>query len=105
MAFERVAAFRDVPECSGLRVELCGRAIGLYRVGDRVFAMDDVCPHAGYSLSEGELSGTRVVCPAHGWDFDVATGLAPGETDEPPLERFPVRIDDGQVLIDLDDPL
>jgi nitrite reductase/ring-hydroxylating ferredoxin subunit len=105
VAFVQVAALREVPERSGRRVELQGRTIGLYRVGDRVCALDDVCPHAGYSLSEGELTGTRIVCPAHGWEFDVVTGLAPGEIEEEPLERFAVRIEDGQVFVDLDDPL
>jgi nitrite reductase/ring-hydroxylating ferredoxin subunit len=105
VAFERVAALREIPEGAGLRVELRGRTIGLYRVRDRVFAMDDACPHAGYPLSEGDLIGTRVVCPAHGWEFDVVTGLAPGEVEEEPLERYPVRIDAGEVLLDLDDPL
>jgi nitrite reductase/ring-hydroxylating ferredoxin subunit len=105
VAFEWVAALRKIPEGSGLRVEHRGRSIGLYRAEGRICAMDDVCPHEGYSLSAGELCGTRIVCPGHGWEFDVVTGLAPGETDEEPLERFPVRIEGDRVLLDLDDPL
>jgi nitrite reductase/ring-hydroxylating ferredoxin subunit len=105
MAFERVAALAEIPEGCGLRVSLRGRTLGLYRIDAHVYAMDDACPHAGYSLSEGDLCGRHIVCPAHGWEFDVATGLAPGETDEPPLDRFPVQIEGADVLVDLDNPL
>jgi 3-phenylpropionate/trans-cinnamate dioxygenase ferredoxin subunit len=38
------------------------------------YAIDDTCNHAGESLSKGEMDGCRVVCPAHGYVFDVRTG-------------------------------
>jgi nitrite reductase/ring-hydroxylating ferredoxin subunit len=39
------------------------------------FAIDDTCNHAGESLAKGELSGCQVSCPAHGYVFDVRTGV------------------------------
>ena len=38
------------------------------------YAIDDTCNHAGDSLARGELSGCNIVCPAHGYLFDVRTG-------------------------------
>ena len=38
------------------------------------FAIEDACNHAGASLSEGERQGSCVVCPMHGYVFDLATG-------------------------------
>jgi nitrite reductase/ring-hydroxylating ferredoxin subunit len=105
MAFERVAELAQIPSDCGLRVRMAGREVGLYRIGDRVYAMDNLCPHAGYPLHEGELDGTWVICPGHGWAFDVITGLAPGEIEEEPLERYPVRVEDGAVWIDVSAPL
>lgn len=105
MAFERVASASDLPARGGLRLEIGDRQIGLYRVAGRVYAMEDQCPHAGFSLSEGELDGTLVICPGHCWEFDLETGRAPGEVDEPPLVRFPARIDGDDVLVDLGSPL
>jgi nitrite reductase/ring-hydroxylating ferredoxin subunit len=105
MAFERVASLRDIPSEGGLRIRAGDRDIGLYRVGDRVYAMDDRCPHAGYPLSEGDLVGTLVICPGHAWEFDLETGLGPGEVAEPPLERFPVKVEGDDVLIDAAAPL
>jgi nitrite reductase/ring-hydroxylating ferredoxin subunit len=104
VAFERVARLCDLPAGRGHCVQVRGRAVGLYRVGERVYAMEDVCPHAGYPLHEGDLDGTCIVCPGHGWTFDLVTGLAPGEIEEPPLERFPVRIVGDEIWIDVARP-
>jgi nitrite reductase/ring-hydroxylating ferredoxin subunit len=38
------------------------------------YAIDDTCNHAGESLSKGEMDGCQIVCPAHGYVFDVRTG-------------------------------
>jgi nitrite reductase (NADH) small subunit/3-phenylpropionate/trans-cinnamate dioxygenase ferredoxin subunit len=104
VAFEHVARLADLPPGRGLCVRIRGREIGLYRVGERVYAMENACPHAGYPLHEGELDGCSIVCPGHGWTFDLATGLAPGEVDEPPLARFAVRVLAGEVWVDPDAP-
>ncbi len=101
MAFERVASLSKLPSSGGLCVTVRGQPIGIFRVGDRVYAVDDVCPHAGFPLHEGEVEGRSVICPGHGWAFDLETGLAPGEIDEEPLPRYEVRIDGDDVLVDV----
>lgn len=77
-----------------------GRELGLYRVGDRVFAMDNDCPHAGYPLHEGQLEGPVIICSGHGWEYDVITGQPPGVTGDRPIARYPVRIDGDQISVD-----
>jgi 3-phenylpropionate/trans-cinnamate dioxygenase ferredoxin component len=39
-----------------------------------VFALEDACNHAGASLAEGWVEENCVVCPMHGYVFDLATG-------------------------------
>jgi 3-phenylpropionate/trans-cinnamate dioxygenase ferredoxin subunit len=46
----------------------------LVNFGGVPYAIDDTCSHAGESLFKGELEGCQVVCPAHGYVFDVRTG-------------------------------
>ncbi len=101
MAFTRVASLSEVPRDRGLCVRVGDEEIGLYRIGDDVFAMHNSCPHQGYPLSEGELDGTQIVCPAHLWAFDVCTGLGPGEIDEEALPRYQVAIEGDDVLVDI----
>ena len=58
------------------------------------------CPHQGTLLSEGEIVKDQLVCRAHGWRFDLATGerdLAPRQC----LRAYPVKSENGEVLVQL----
>ena len=101
MPFVPVARVDEIPTDRGLRVEVDGIGVGLYRVGDEVHAMEDACPHAGFPLSEGELENGVIHCRAHGWPFDVRTGFAPDDADGFPIPCFAVEVVDGTVRIDL----
>ena len=59
------------------RVDVNGKPVALYNVAGTVYASEDTCPHRGGPLGEGELDGTVVTCPWHGWRFDVVTGQSP----------------------------
>ena len=53
---------------------VAGRKLVIGRVDDGYFAVDATCPHAGASLGFGMLEGNALVCPLHGWEFDVFSG-------------------------------
>jgi len=55
-------------------VNVGGRQIPLARVGDKYYAVDNLCPHMNGNLSEGKLEGTVVTCPLHGSQFDISNG-------------------------------
>ena len=57
MTFVAVARLTEIPNDRGLCVSVEGVDVGLYRVGERVYAMEDTCPHAGFPLSKGEFEG------------------------------------------------
>ncbi len=50
--------------------------VSIARVGDRLYAFDDLCPCGDRScpLSGGRLTGTTIMCQCHGSRFDIATG-------------------------------
>ena len=63
-------------------VELDGEGVALFRRGDEVLAIGNECPHQAGSLGDGWLEGDIVVCPLHGWEFDLRSGACmtiPGE--------------------------
>ena len=63
-----------------------------------VYAIDDRCPHRGGPLGAGTLENGEVVCPLHGWAFDLKTGACRSGPDRP-VKTYPVRVVDGQVEI------
>ena len=63
-----------VPDDQPVRLEHGPHGIVVVRKGDELVAYEDVCPHAGWRLSAGEIIDGRLECPGHGWEFDVATG-------------------------------
>ena len=102
----RVARLDEIPSDSGLHIRITEEDreidLGLYRVDDVVYAMEDACPHAGFPLSQGRLEGCVIVCDAHGWPFDVRTGHDPKHADGFPIPCFAVRIVGDEVEVDLE---
>ena len=70
----KVAVRAEVPPGGKKLVDLDGRAIALFNVDGRFYAIDDVCTHDGGPLAEGDLDGAEIRCPRHGARFDVRTG-------------------------------
>lgn len=87
----RVARIADIPEDSGLCVIVSGRQVALFRHGDEVFAIGNICPHQGAPLAEGFQEEGIVECPMHGWQFDLRTGRALNGTQPVPVYAVVVR--------------
>ncbi len=99
MDFVDVAAEADVPQERGLRVVVDGRSVALFRVDHGIVAFDDVCPHAGAPLSGGKVRDGHLVCPWHGFLFDVRSGACPIYTGAPSAKVREVRVAGGRVLV------
>jgi nitrite reductase/ring-hydroxylating ferredoxin subunit len=87
-----------LPDSTGVTVQIQGKEYALFRMGDRVTAIDAACPHAGGRLGDGEVRDGVVTCPLHGWAFNVCTGssLDPPGND---VVTYPVLVEDGKVFI------
>ena len=72
--FVKVAKKSEIPSDTGKLVQVQGKDIALFKVGDKVHAIYAICPHQGGPLAEGGLDDKTVTCPWHGWEFDVTTG-------------------------------
>lgn len=70
------------------------------RVGGRLYAMSDRCPHAEASLSEGLQEGHRVICPLHFAEFDLRDGsVHNGPAGCAHARVFPVTVENGQTYV------
>jgi nitrite reductase/ring-hydroxylating ferredoxin subunit len=79
----------DVPEGRGRVYYWNGCRVAVFRRGNQLFALADRCPHAGASLAQGRLEGHEVVCPQHGYRFDLRTGIC---LDDPSLRATVYRL-------------
>ena len=83
----------DVPDDTPVAVEAEGRQVMLYRHGGSLYALDNVCSHAGGLLSRGTVTGLTVTCPLHGSRFALADGsVGRGPASQPqPVLRTRIR--------------
>jgi len=65
--------------------------VSVARIGDKLFAFGDLCTHANSQLSAGILTGTTLLCPCHGSQFDVASGAVPRGPAKRPFTTYEVR--------------
>jgi nitrite reductase/ring-hydroxylating ferredoxin subunit len=98
VSFVRVAKTSEIPPGEGRVFVVQGRPIALFNVGGSFYALSNVCLHRGGPVGEGDLDGTIVTCPLHGWEYDVRTG---SNTINPAarLSTFPVRIEGSDVYV------
>jgi len=97
-----VPVFRveDLPSGQIRHVKIGRRDIALARVGDELFALGNVCRHAFAPLAEGFMDGYHVMCPWHGWRYDVRDGT----TDHPDADVrvYPTLVKGGDVYVTIE---
>jgi nitrite reductase/ring-hydroxylating ferredoxin subunit len=101
MARVVVASIADLPEQRGVALALGGLRVALFRLGARVFAVEDRCPHRGFPLHDGAVDGSTVRCRTHGSCFDLATGDLTRGPARRGVRVYPAYVVDGQVELDV----
>lgn len=90
--FVGVAKRSELADGGRLSVEVDGRAVLLFRIGDELYAVEDVCTHDGQPLTDGEFANGAIECPRHGARFDVRTGRALCMPAVEPVRVYQVRV-------------
>jgi nitrite reductase (NADH) small subunit len=98
----RMTACDNIPPREGRALEVAGREVALFNLGDRFLAVDNRCPHKGGPLCDGIVTGSAVVCPLHAWKIDLDTGAVerPAGTGTC-IHAYPARVENGIVMIRL----
>ena len=99
--FQPVARLEDIEDGGMKQVVAHGEPIGLYRVGDDVYALHDYCSHEQTELTEGEFEPEEleVECPLHGSRFNVVTGDVRILPATKPVVSYEIKIEDGMVQV------
>ena len=98
----RVGPLSDIGEEQAIRLEIGEAIVAVFRLGNQLYAVGDQCPHMGASLSEGYLDGKMIVCPWHGWTFNLDDGVSPFD-DEARVPVYRVFVEDGDVYVEIDE--
>ena len=97
----RIGKISDVPRRGARCVNHGDMSIAVFRTADdRVFALEDKCPHKNGPLSQGIVHDGCVTCPLHNWVISLETGAAQG-ADEGRTLSFPVRLEGDEIVLGL----
>jgi nitrite reductase/ring-hydroxylating ferredoxin subunit len=102
-SWHRACRAGEVREGAPLGVKLGGLAVGLFRAGDRLLAVHDICSHEYAALSQGYQEGGVVECPLHQARFDLATGKCLGPPAERDIPIFELRVEGDEIYVRLPD--
>jgi len=101
MSWVSIGNMTDIPRRGARCVETPLGKIAVFRTAeDRVFAIEDHCPHKGGPLSQGIVHGAAVTCPLHNWVISLETGKALG-ADEGSVRTIPIKVEGGMLFIGL----
>jgi 3-phenylpropionate/trans-cinnamate dioxygenase ferredoxin subunit len=97
-------------------VNVRGREIGIFKVGDEFYGLINRCPHQGAPLCSGEIvsrlvapmpgdyrltrPGEMIRCPWHCWEFDIRTGQSLCDPNSVQARAFDVAVEPGKTLVE-----
>jgi len=92
----------DIDAEEAIRFDSGGRTFAIFRNDkDEYYCTDGLCTHEDVHLADGLVMENTIECPKHSSIFDFTTG----EVETPPacenLHTYPVKVEDGRVLIEL----
>ena len=70
------------------------------RIAGELYACPGVCPHEDVALADGELTGTVITCPGHGYELDLRTGACVHDATLQ-LRRYPITLVGDELWVDL----
>lgn len=96
-----IGAERDLAGQALRPIEAGSVKIALSCVNGAFGAVHNACNHVGGPLGEGALDGDYIVCPWHQWKFHRVSGLGEPGFEDDRVPSFPVKVENGRVLLQL----
>ncbi len=99
-----VAPLEELPPGAMKLLEHEPYRVGVYNCSGKLLAIEDRCSHDDGPLCLGnwDEETCTVACPRHGASFDLESGRALSLPAYLPVRIFPVRVEDGMVVVQLD---
>ena len=88
----------ELQDGHGKSVRIGEDRLAVFRDGDRIYALSNVCRHQGGPIGEGRILDGCITCPWHGWQYRPDTGTSPPPFHEV-IATYPVRVVDGRIYV------
>jgi nitrite reductase (NADH) small subunit/3-phenylpropionate/trans-cinnamate dioxygenase ferredoxin subunit len=102
--FHTVCRTDEVAEGEGKTVRVGNKLIAVFLHEGKYFAIDDVCPHMGASLSGGYVANGTVTCPWHAWRFRLNDG-AWADAPRVKIGCYEVRVEGSDIQVRVPPPV
>lgn len=122
MAEVEIGSLADFAESDHRIVDVDGLEVGVFRLGQKLVAYKNECPHYGGPVCQGKIfnqteeqlgadktslglrfTTTRnIVCPWHGYEFNLETGCHPGDP-KVRLQPMTVAVRDSRIYLKVPD--
>jgi nitrite reductase/ring-hydroxylating ferredoxin subunit len=96
--FVRVTGRTEVKPGHGIVAEVNGKTLAVFNVDGTFHAINNICIHRGGPLGEGDLEGSVVTCPWHGWQYNVTTGACV-TNPAAKVERYEMQVEGTDVKV------
>lgn len=97
-SFVKVCKYSELKENEGRRFFVDDVDVAVFKVDGKIHALSNICIHQHAAIIyDGFIEGSCVVCPAHGWDYELDTGRVPGGIKG--LDKYEVKIDNDDVYV------
>jgi nitrite reductase/ring-hydroxylating ferredoxin subunit len=96
--YSYLCTVNDLQESIGRKFIVNDVEIAVFKINSEVFAVSNICPHQQtHLIYDGFVEDEFVVCPAHGWKFNLKTGKKDSSSNG--LDSYPVKVIDNKVYI------
>jgi len=96
--FVEICAVDSIPNTRAKVVSLGGERVAVFRYGDKVSAVSNVCQHQNGPLGEGRIIAGCITCPWHGYQYQPDSGTAPPPFTEK-IATYSVQLIEGHVFV------
>ena len=96
--FIHVADMTAIPPGTAKVIEVQNVAVALFNLEGTIYALDNMCQHAGGPLGEGKIKDDIVICPWHGYRYNIKTGKYLKNPDMR-VACYQVKVESGQIKV------
>lgn len=96
----KLCSLSDIPVGKAKSFNIDGEEISVVNLGGKIFAVSNICPHQHARLVNGTggiIEGETIICPMHGWSYDVKTGKP--VYGEGKLKTYTIEISNGKIWL------